>query len=69
MIVGLFKEGFSWVVSLTEVGVVIALILLAGLVVGMGVFWMLGRFLRKLAGPPTELDRYEDEPDHIDDPV
>jgi hypothetical protein len=69
MIVGLFKEGVSWFVSLTEVGVVIALILLAGLAVGVTAFWILGRFLRKLAGPPTELDPYEDEPDHIDDRV
>lgn len=69
MIVGLFKEGFGWFVSLTEVGVAIALILLAGLVVGVAAFWMLSRFLRKLAGPPAELDPYEDEPDQIDDPV
>ena len=60
MIIGLFKEAASWLVSLTEVGAVIAAILLIGLVVGTTGFWMLGRFLSKLAGPPIELDPYEE---------
>jgi hypothetical protein len=59
MIVGLFKEAVSWFVSLTEVGAVIAAILLIGLVVGMAGFWILGHFIGKLAGPPAELDPYE----------
>jgi len=66
MIIGLFKEAASWLVSLTEVGAVIAAILLIGLVVGTTGFWMLGRFLSKLAGPPIELDPYEDEPEETE---
>jgi|HubBroStandDraft_1064217.scaffolds.fasta_scaffold339500_2 hypothetical protein len=58
MIMGLFKEVVSWLVSLTEVGLAIAAMLLIGLGVGMAVFWMLGRFLSKLGGPPDELGQY-----------
>jgi hypothetical protein len=61
MIIGLFKEAVSWFVSLTEVGLVIAAMLLIGLGVGMTGFWMLGRFLSKLGGPPAELDPHEDD--------
>jgi len=59
--ISLLKEALGWFVSLTAVGLVIAAILLIGLVVGMTGFWMLGHFLSKLAGPPAELDPYEDE--------
>jgi hypothetical protein len=62
MIWGLFKDAVSWFVSLTEAGVVIAVILLIGVVAGMTAFWILGRGVRKLAGPVTELDPYENEP-------
>jgi hypothetical protein len=65
MIIGLFKEVVGWFVSLTEVGVVIAAVLLIGLVVGMTGFWILGHFLNKLGGPPAELDPYEVEPEEI----
>jgi hypothetical protein len=62
MIIGLLKEAVSWFVSLTEVGLVIAAMLVIGLVVGMTGFWILGRCLSKLGGPPAELDPYADEP-------
>ena len=62
MIWGLFKDAVSWFVSLTEAGVAIAAILLIALVVGMTAFWVLSRSVRKLAGPVTELDPYEEEP-------
>jgi hypothetical protein len=65
IIIGLLKEMVSWFVSLSEVGAVIAAVLLIGLVVGMTGFWALGYFLRKLAGPPTELEPYQDEPEEI----
>ena len=65
MIIALFKEATSWLVSLTEVGVVIAVMLLVGLTVGMTSFWMLGLCLSKLAGPPAELDPYEGEPEEM----
>jgi hypothetical protein len=65
MMIGLLKEVVSWFVSLSEVGAVIAAVLLIGLVVGMTGFWVLGYFLRKLAGPPTELESYQDEPEEI----
>ena len=61
MIMGLFKEAASWLLSLTEVGVVIAAILLLGLVVGMTGFWILGRCVSKLADHSAELDPYEPE--------
>jgi hypothetical protein len=63
VIIGLIKEVVSWFVSLTEVGVAIAAMLLIGLIVGMTAFWMLGHCLSKLGGPPAELDPYEDEPE------
>jgi hypothetical protein len=71
MIIGLLKEAVSWFVSLTEVGLVIAAMLLIGLIVGMTGFRMLGRCLRKLGGPPDELDQcaeldpYEVEPEEM----
>ena len=63
MIIGLIKEVVSWFVSLTEVGVAIAAMLLIGLIVGMTGFWMLGNCLRKMGGSPAELDPYEDDPE------
>ena len=63
MIIDLLKEVVRWFVNLGEVGAVIAVVLLIGLVVGMTVFWMLGYFLRKLAGPPSELESDQDEPE------
>jgi len=65
MIIGLLKEAVGWFVSLTEVGVVIAAMLLIGLVVGMTGFWTLGHCLSKLGGPPAELGPYEDEPEEM----
>jgi hypothetical protein len=65
MIIGLFKEALGWFLSLTEVGVVIAVILAIAVVVGMTGFWILSRFMRKLAGPPSELDPDDDRPDEI----
>jgi hypothetical protein len=65
MIIGLLKETIGWLVSLTEVGVVIAAVLLIGLAVGMTGFWILGHFVNKLGGPPAELDPYEAEPEEI----
>jgi len=65
MIIDLLKDLVSWFVSLGEVGAVIAAVLLIGLVVGMTGFWVLGYFLRKLAGPPSELESYQDEPEEI----
>lgn len=65
MIIGLFKDLVHWLLSLTEVGAVIAAVLLVGLIVGMAGFWVLGFFVSKLAGPPTELDSYPDEPEEI----
>ena len=65
MIVSLFQGAASWFVGLTEAAVVIAVLLLIGLVVGMTGFWMLGHGLSKLAGPPVELDPYEDEPEEM----
>ena len=62
MIIGLFKEAIGWLLSLTEVGVVIAVILAIAVVVGMTGFWILSRFMSKLAGPATELDPQEDGP-------
>jgi hypothetical protein len=67
MIIGLFKEALGWILSLTEVGVVIAVMLLIALVVGMTGFWILSRFMSKLAGPPTELDPHDDETDEMAD--
>jgi hypothetical protein len=61
MIMGLLKEALDWFVSLTEVGVVIAAMLLIGLAIGMTGFLILSRGLRKLSGPPVELDPYEVE--------
>jgi hypothetical protein len=66
MIIGLFKDAVKWFVSLTEVGLVIAAVLLIGLAVGMSGFWLLSQGLSKLAGPP-ELDPYEDEPEETVD--
>lgn len=66
MIIGLLKDAFRWFVSLTEVGLVIAAVLLIGLAVGMAGFWLLSQGLSKLAGPP-ELDPYEDEPEETVD--
>jgi hypothetical protein len=65
MIIGLFKEAIGWLLSLTEAGVAIAVILAIAVVVGMTGFWILSRFMRKLAGPPAELDPDEDQPDEI----
>jgi len=62
MIIGLFKDAVSWVVSLAEAGAVIAAVLLIGLAVGMSGFWLLSRGLSKLGGPP-EQDPFEDEPE------
>ena len=59
MIIGIFRDAIGWFVNLTEVGVVIAVILLVAVVVGMTGFWILSRFMRKLAGPPTELETCE----------
>ena len=67
MIIGLFKEALGWFLSLTEVGVVIAVILAIAVVVGMTGFWILSRFMSNLAGPPIELDPDEDRPDEIAD--
>jgi hypothetical protein len=67
MIIGLFKDAVSWLVSLAEVGAVIAGVLLIGLAVGMSGFWLLSRGLSKLGGPP-ELDPFEDEPAEMADP-
>jgi hypothetical protein len=64
MIVGLFKEAVSWLVSLTEAGVAIVAMLLIGLLAGMTGFWILSYCLGKLGGPP-ELDLYEDEPEEM----
>jgi hypothetical protein len=63
VIIGFIKEVVSWFVSLTEVSVAIAAMLLIGLIVGMTGFWMLSHFLSKLGGPAAELDPYEDEPE------
>jgi hypothetical protein len=65
MIIGLLNEVVRWFVSLSEVGAVITAVLLIGLIVGMSGFWVLGYFLRKLAGSPTELEPYQDEPEEI----
>lgn len=65
MIIGLLKEVVSWFVSLSEVGAVIAAVLLIGLVVGMTGFWALGYLLGRLAGPPTELESYQGKPEEI----
>jgi hypothetical protein len=61
MIIGLFKEAVSWFISLAEVGIAIAAMLLIGLVVGRTGFWMLSHCLSKLGGPPSELEPAEDE--------
>ena len=65
MIIDLFQEAVSWFVGLTVAAVAIAAMLFIGLVVGMTGFWMLGYCLSKLAGPPTELDPYEDESEEM----
>jgi hypothetical protein len=62
MIIGLFKDAVSWLVSLTEAGLAIVAVLLIGLAVGMSGFWLLSRGLSKLGGPP-EVDPFEDEPE------
>ena len=67
MIISLFQGAASWFVGLTEAAIVIAALLLIGLVVGMTGFWMLGHSLSKIAGPPPELDPYEDEPEEMAD--
>ncbi len=67
MIIGLFKDAIGWFVSLTEVGVVIAVILVIAVVVGMTGFWILSRFMSKLAGPAAEIDPPEGETDEIAD--
>ena len=60
MIGSLFRDALSWFVGLTEFVSVVAAILAVGLVFGMTCFWILGRSLSKLAGPPVELpDEYE----------
>jgi hypothetical protein len=63
MINALFRGPLDWFAGLIELVLVIAAILLVGLVVGMTGFWILGRFVRKLAGPQDELDSDEDELD------
>jgi len=63
MIIGLLKEIVGWFVSLSEVGAVIGAVLLVGLVIGMTGFWLLGYVLRKLSGPPSELESDPDEPE------
>jgi hypothetical protein len=64
MIVGLFKEAVGWLVSLTEVGAVIAALLLMGLAIGATGFWVLSQCVSKLS-PPAELDPYEIDPEEI----
>jgi hypothetical protein len=62
MIIAIFQGPINWFVALIELVSVIAAILLIGLIIGMTGFWMLGRFVRKLAGAPAELEP-EDELD------
>lgn len=58
--VGLFQELGAWLVSLGEVGVVIAAVLLIGLAVGMAGFRILSRIMSVLGGgTPAVLDPYD----------
>lgn len=61
MFLGLFKDAVSWFAGLSEAAVAIAAVLFIGLLVGMTGFWLLSRLVKKLEGPTTELDSYEDE--------
>jgi hypothetical protein len=63
MIGALFRDALDWFVGLIEFVSVVAAILIVGLVFGMTGFWILGRSLRKLAGPPVESDPGEYELD------
>ena len=65
MIFGLFRDAVGWFVGLTEATVAIAAILFIGLVVGTAGFWILGHFLRNIAGSAPEPDPYEDEPEEM----
>jgi hypothetical protein len=62
MIIGLFKDLGGWFVSLGEVGVAIAAVLLIGLVVGMAAFRILSRIMSMLGGgAPAVLDPYDED--------
>jgi hypothetical protein len=61
MIGGMFRDALSWFAGLIESVSVVVAILIVGLVFGMAGFWILGRSLRKLGGPPAELDSPEYE--------
>jgi hypothetical protein len=63
MFVSLLKDAVGCLASVAEVGLVIAAVLLIGLLLGMSGFWILGRLLGKLGGPPPPLDPLEDEPE------
>ena len=61
MIVGLIKELGGWLVSLTEVGVAIAAVLLIALFVGMAGFRILSRIMSIFGGTPAVLDPYDED--------
>jgi hypothetical protein len=56
-------DTLHFVISLVEVAVAIALILIAGVVIAKIAFWILSRSLGKLAGPREKSDPYDDELD------
>ena len=61
MIADLFRGFLQWFIGLVESISVLVVILLIGLLVGITCFWVLSRSVRKLAGPPSELDSDVDE--------
>jgi hypothetical protein len=61
MIIGLFQGVFGWFVSLAEVGVAIAAVLLIALVVGMAGFRILSRIMSLFGRTPEALDPYDED--------
>ena len=65
----MLSDGLDFFIGLAEVGVAVASILIAGLIVGRFTFWTVSRILGKFAGPPATSDSDEDDvDDHTDIP-
>ena len=60
------SDALHFFISVAEVSVAVASILIAGLMVGKVAFWIVSRILGKFAGPP-DIDDSEDEPTPPDD--
>jgi len=64
MFIGLLKDALGSFVSVAEAGLAITLVLLIGLFLGMTGFWILGKLVGKLGGPP-DADPFEEDPEEL----